>query len=395
MKKQIAGVWLLLTAALFFIVACGGGSDGGSSSSDRGTGTLAVNLVDATGSYQAVYVTIKEVQVCAAPVEGDGDGEDECDWQTVGEPNATYNLLELVNGVMAELGQQDLLAGTYNQMRLLLACPDDNPQLWLGHPFPNYLIDMDDEVHELKVPSGCQSGIKLVHPFEIAENMFTELILDFDVARSVVQAGNSGQYLLKPTIKVIGTQDYVIVSGTVASNEGPPIEGASVTVWQDVTSSSPVTSTVTDISGGYTLYLNPGEYTLVATAEGFSPACEALAFESGQTYGTTDFSLANAETEPVHIAVTGVLEPGSAAPVVKIHFSQILDCDAQPVEVAVFQFDTEILESGEFNYSTTEYQYISLPPGDYYVSAETDDGQLTWGPELYNLPITESLNIAF
>lgn len=139
MKRQLVGAWIFLIAAVFFVGACGGGSGGGSSSNDSGTGTLAVNLVDAPGSNKAVYVTIKEVQVCAAaPSEGDGD--DDCEWLTVGTPEKTYNLLELVNGAMEELGQEDLSAGTYNQMRLLLSdVPDTSMRILLRLPIMKYL----------------------------------------------------------------------------------------------------------------------------------------------------------------------------------------------------------------------------------------------------------------
>ena len=62
---------------------------------------------------------------------------------------------------------------------------------------PNYVILEDDSVHELKVPSGYQSGVKIVKGFTINENGTTEIILDFDAMSSVVEAGNSGQWLLK------------------------------------------------------------------------------------------------------------------------------------------------------------------------------------------------------
>ncbi len=35
-----------------------------------------------------------------------------------------------------------------------------------GHPEPNYVIDQSDIVIPLKIPSGFNAGIKLVHPFE-------------------------------------------------------------------------------------------------------------------------------------------------------------------------------------------------------------------------------------
>ena len=147
------------------------------------------------GDYQAVYVTVKEVRVCRVTGSCDLDDPEDCEcrWETVATPRATYNLLELVNGVMATLGSKEIVAGTYNQMRLLLyEDPDDSLNLFGDpHPYPQYLIDEGGTVHAMKVPSGYQSCIKLVHVFDIAEGLTTELLLDFDVADSVVKAGNS------------------------------------------------------------------------------------------------------------------------------------------------------------------------------------------------------------
>ena len=198
----------------FFVPGCGGG--GGSSSGGGTQGTLQVSLTDAsTDAYQAIYVTVARVDVHL----GDGDTEDESRWETVAEPNTTYNLLELVNGVRETLGIARLNAGHYTQMRLIIGLtPDSDLNLFSqAHPYANYVIDQDDdEIHELKVPSGPQTGLKIVNGFNINANRTTELILDFDAMRSVVKAGSSGNYLLKPTIKVLTTVENAIVSGTVA-----------------------------------------------------------------------------------------------------------------------------------------------------------------------------------
>ncbi|MCK7490916.1 MAG: DUF4382 domain-containing protein [Comamonadaceae bacterium] len=53
-----------------------------------------------------------------------------------------------------------------------------------AHPFANYVIDDSNDYHELKIPSGFQTGVKIVQGFEINENRTTELLLDFDASRS-------------------------------------------------------------------------------------------------------------------------------------------------------------------------------------------------------------------
>ena len=72
--------------------------------------------------------------------DGQGEGDDcECQWETVDTLNQTFNLLELVNGVTASLGQTNLAAGTYHQMRLLLHDGQDDSDNILGNAHPLYI----------------------------------------------------------------------------------------------------------------------------------------------------------------------------------------------------------------------------------------------------------------
>ena len=244
----------------------------------------------------------------------------------------------------------------------------------------------------MKVPSGYQTGIKLVHPFDIDSGLTTELILDFDVARSVVKAGNSGKYLLKPTIKVIGTYNRAIVSGIVTTDEATPqpLQGAMVTAWYQDADDNWVaaTSAGTDVDGGYRLYLNldigddlepePTEYKIVATAQGYEPACTSLTAEAGQTYADTDFALAATVTDTVTGTITGTApaphpDPGNA-PVVTVSFNrQVGECVMDPIETAfviVTAGDANIYNSddGTFSYTYT----IDLPSGVYNVIASSE-----------------------
>jgi hypothetical protein len=294
LKKLNALLFCLLF--LFSLTACGG--SGGSS--DGGVGTLSTSLTDSsTDEYQAVYVTIARVEV-----HHDDDGS----WQTVAEPNKTYNLLELVNGVRETLGIATLDAGHYTQMRLIIGEIAETGGLNMfsvSHPYANYIITLDDEAHELKVPSGTNTGLKIVNGFDINENQTTELILDFDAMRSVVKPGSNGKYLLKPTVKVLDTTEYSIVSGKVTEEDSDPetqLDGALVTAQiadpdepdakdQVVTE----TGTVADENGDYALFLAPGGYNLIATQNGYLPDCIATDVLADTTY-TADFSLPSQRT---------------------------------------------------------------------------------------------------
>ncbi|MGB3648593.1 MAG: DUF4382 domain-containing protein, partial [Desulfobulbales bacterium] len=200
--------WLMSSCVVLMLaislISCGG------SDSPAATGTLNIKLTDAATSHQAVYVTIKEVHV----------HHETGGWETLPELDLprTVNLLELVNGVMLDLGIAELAAGHYNQMRLILEDsegspgpqdPPDNNILGLPHPSFNYLIDANNEDFPLKVPSGGNTGIKLVNGFVIVADQANELVLDFDAHRSIVQKGNE-DFGLKPTIKVLETVDNTV-----------------------------------------------------------------------------------------------------------------------------------------------------------------------------------------
>jgi hypothetical protein len=275
--KTVTAFAILMLFSLF--AGCGGSGGGGSSVGSGGTGTLSLSLTDATTlDYQAVYVTIDRVDVHLG-----GNENSPNNWETVARPEKTYNLLELVNGVREQLGLADLQAGDYTQMRLIIGnTPDDGLNIFSqAHPFANYVILADtDEIHELKVPSGPQTGIKLVHGFTIEEDQTTELILDFDACRSVVKAGASGLWLLKPTIKVVGTKDYAIISGAV-SDGAAALPGVLVSAQiYDPDADDPKdrvvvwTSTVTDEDGQYKLFLQPGTYNIVVYTTGYFPEVE-------------------------------------------------------------------------------------------------------------------------
>ncbi len=341
--------------ALFIaLVSCGGGGGGGSGG---GTGTLVLGLTDAsTNDYQAIYVTIAEVQVNKA---AEGEEDEGAGWQTILTPDTTYNLLELVNGVIETLGIAELAAGKYNQMRLILADQPDDSLNILGesHPFANYLIDSEDNYKELKVPSGFQTGIKIVKGFTIYGNQATEITLDFDAMKSVVQAGKSGKYLLKPTIKVLET---IVNSVAGAVDDGTdPLAGALVSaqVYDPVATDakdevSTESSTVTSESGAYVLYLAPGTYNIVAVQAGYEPGCTEAVATGFEEY-TADFSLDLAAALGTATGTINGLETDEDS--ATLSFRRTQNCGNGDVTIEVELVN--VGEGGSYN--------VSLPAGDY------------------------------
>ncbi len=325
----------------------------GSGSSD---GDVSLSLTDsASDQYKAAYVTVDKVQVHSEAMEGDT-------WKTIFIPQKTYDLLALANGVRESLGIVALSAGHYTQMRLVLGDTPDNGVniLSQSHPFANYVIDANDAYHELKVPSGSQTGVKIVQGFDVNANETTELILDFNVSASVVIAGSSGQYLLKPTIEVLTTTDFAILSGKVtAAADGSALTGALVTAQTfdgaaaDARDQVEIESgTVSTDGGAYALFLRPSSYNVVAYKTGYSPAVNAVTLVAGTT-STSDFALAAATMGTVTGTVTISGADSETFATLSFRQSVMVAGSLQTIEV------TPLNVASGGNYS------ISLPSGSY------------------------------
>lgn len=210
--------WIPALGAAAIAAACGGGGDGGDSGS--GAGTLKVSLTDAPAcGYDNVWVTVTKVRVHRS----DAALETDSGWSEVLVDPTTggrrIDLLELQNGVLAELGQLPLSSGHYSQVRLVLA---DNATL----SGANQLMLSDTKARvSLDTPSAQQSGLKLKHGFDIEVGATADLVLDFDACRSIVKAGNSGKYNLKPVIAVIPS-----LTGSITGSVDPQAARANASV---------------------------------------------------------------------------------------------------------------------------------------------------------------------
>jgi hypothetical protein len=253
----------ILSACVSFaaltLASCGGGGAGGISGTGA-AGTLRLSLSDAPScGYDAVNITVEKVRVHQDANAGTNDAG----WSEIAlSPAMRVDLLTLTNGVLAELGQTQLPAGHYTQLRLVLAAND------AGHPFANSVIPTGGGEVALTTPSAQQSGIKANINIDVAANQLADFVIDFDACKSVVKAGNSGKYLLKPVISVI--PNFVSgVSGVVDLSLLSPSTGISL---QSATGDV-VKSTVADSNGAFLLQpVAAGTYNLVITSPNHATA---------------------------------------------------------------------------------------------------------------------------
>lgn len=287
-----AGLSLVVAAAL---TACGGGGDSAGDPVVGTAGTLRLSLTDAPAcGFDNVYVTVEKVRVHASGTAEAADGG----WTdiTLATPQR-IDLLSLTNGAMTTLGQTQLAAGTYQQLRLVLAANT------AANPLANAVVPTGGSPQAVDTPSALQSGIKLNANLTVAADKVADFAIDFDACRSFVKAGNSGKVLLKPVLslipllsdagqRIVGYVDPALANG-----------GATVSVQS---AGVPVRATPTDATGKFVLYPVPaGSYDLVVTANG-----RANAVVTGVPVTTTAHTLVGSDTvrlvPPASAASAGV-----------------------------------------------------------------------------------------
>jgi hypothetical protein len=158
-------------------------------------GVLQLYLCDApldAENVTGVYITIDEIQY-----------HRDSQWATCQDfvGPQTYDLLELTGGDTALLGELELPAGHYTQIRFMLDIEEEGA----SPAGPScYLEFADNSIVPLFAPSGGRTGYKGVGHFEVPVNGTVEVTADFDASKAVVVAGS--KYILKPTIKLIVNQ---------------------------------------------------------------------------------------------------------------------------------------------------------------------------------------------
>jgi hypothetical protein len=211
----------------------------------------------------------------------------------------TIDLLQEQNGNEATLlSGESVPAGNYDWIRLMLNEAAD------GTVADSY-IEINGAQYPLMIPSGAETGLKLVQGFTMTANQVANFTIDFMLRQSVTappgqSSGGTQDYLLKPALRLIDNVQAGTISGTVAlstlqsnpaclsgySGSGP-LPNAHVYIFSGaVTPSSTVTPVVepdiTLSSTGSYAYSQPfllaGNYTL------------AVACTSTSNTGTTTVS---------------------------------------------------------------------------------------------------------
>jgi Domain of unknown function (DUF4382) len=194
--------------ALAALAGCG---SGGGDSSGPGTGTLRLGLTDAPVD-QADAVVVQFTGVELKPRGGTAFSRD------FATPK-TLDVLALQGTTRALLLDGETVpAGEYEWMRLKV---NADPAVRDSY------VTIGGQECEMRIPSGAETGLKLVRGFTVAAGTLTDFTIDFDLRKSVVQPPGQradatscdGQvYLLKPALRIVDNLQVGTITGTVDSN---------------------------------------------------------------------------------------------------------------------------------------------------------------------------------
>jgi Domain of unknown function (DUF4382) len=254
----------LLAATALGLGACGGGAG-------ADTGQMALAVADApVDGAQAVVVKFTGVELTGNsgnPVQ-----------ITFPQPKS-IDLLNQSGTASAVLFNQPIPAGSYGQIRMMVVAD--------GDPGNSYITLSDGTMHGLQVPSGMETGLKLVSGFTVPSSGVVDYTIDFDLRRAITcPPGQAPVCTLKPTEKLVdnttvgniqGTVDNTLVpngctpgiylySGTVAAPEDMNSTAASSDINQPQASTVPVANSQPPYYYQFT-FLPPGTYTLAFTCQ--------------------------------------------------------------------------------------------------------------------------------
>ena len=258
------------------LIAMGMAGCGGSSDADS-TGTLSISMTDAP------VENVREVHVSFSGVTVKPQNGEEIEF--VFDPAEEMDLLLLTGGTTdVLLPSTGMPAGAYNWIRLAV------------NTVPNvrdsYVIFNDDTERELDIPSGMQTGLKLVSGFTVTQNQATNMVIDWDLRKALVQPMGRQDLFLRPALRVTDMAVYGTLSGTVdaalvtdstdnpctndlAADTGNAVylyEGTGATM-DDIGSADEPFATATvrqDDAGNYVYafhYLSEGDYTAAFTCQ--------------------------------------------------------------------------------------------------------------------------------
>jgi hypothetical protein len=258
--------WVTLVVLL---AGCSGGGSGvgsnnGSPVASSAKSTVTISMVDSPFRFSGADVTAVTVDVKEVELIGQGGPQT----ISVFNPPQQINLLDFQTVPGLQLGTAAIPAGRFEQIRLLLdsSSPDNNS------------ITVDGTTYPLKIPSATTgegfgngtsvdkgdgpgtSGIKVRVGLVAAAGQTYSILIDFNAAESIVEAGNSGKWIMKPVLVATAYASGFFAGIVTNSINGQPVVDAEIVAQQGGQS---INGGITAADGSYEINALPlGSYSL-------------------------------------------------------------------------------------------------------------------------------------
>lgn len=268
-KKILASAILLSTVGL--VAGCGGSSSGSVSS----TGSFSLSITDGPVD-NATNVVVEFTGVSIKPANGEAIVFEFAEAKSI-------DLLQL-QGTASDplLTGEQLVAGDYEWIRLHVNAAGDGVM-------DSYMMMDDGTQVELRIPSGGETGLRLVSGFTVAAGGSTNFTIDFDLRKSITNPPGMPSAILKPALRLVDNMTVGSIEGSVAEAlvtqecTDPAAEDGSVYVYpgagvtpsdiQGLASDPLASALVHLVDGVYTYelgFLPEGDYTLAYTCDAAS-----------------------------------------------------------------------------------------------------------------------------
>lgn len=213
----------VLACSALLAAGCGGSSGGGDA-----TGNLTLGLTDGPVE-SADAVVVQFTGIVVKPKDGPALDpfvldENSCDTWDAATETCSIDLLDLVGTNRRVVFSEELPAGEYAWVRLLVNAE--------RNVMDSYLTTTDGMDCPLYIPSGSERGLQIVSGITVTANGVSDYTLDFDVRKSITNppglAGSAmdmcnENYVLKPAIRIVDTTEVGAIAGTVDDGAESPL----------------------------------------------------------------------------------------------------------------------------------------------------------------------------
>lgn len=181
----------LMASPAVMMAACGGDTSTASAPANASTpskGALTLNLTDGPVD-SATKVVVEFAGVSIKPAEGEPIEF------TFAEP-VSIDVLQLQDGAyQALLDEVEVPTGEYNWVRVFINAKEDGV-------LDSFIEFEDGTQKELHLPQGDE-GIKIAHRFSVGEGGLADLMVDFDLRRSITHRYEHSRADLRPTLHMM------------------------------------------------------------------------------------------------------------------------------------------------------------------------------------------------